>query len=289
MRWSRARSLTDLGELTAQWLEGTRRHPDHPEPDPETAEIQSALVRLNRSGEVATLSSQPGCSGELGAQRAGVDMVATPARAAEIAEAARAAGLRVLVATPPRWFSNPFTPGVAVSRGGDGQPVTDFGAPNSQRELSRRLGDPPAATLRDVRRVTVLDEHWGPSTRLWDVLAPAPDTSSGSETSSDTGATPRTDTPSTPGGTAPMSGIDEVRAALAQVTETVNGASAAHAQIGTDLEQATGMLHQVAASSARPEPSEALGVLAELGQQAQQAAGQLHSITQQLESYAASL
>lgn len=64
-RWRQSRTLLDLGELTAQWLE--RSITSHPAirpghgPDPETTELVPALAALNRAGFV-TLGSQPGAS-----------------------------------------------------------------------------------------------------------------------------------------------------------------------------------------------------------------------------------
>ena len=68
-RWHTARTLADLGQLTALWLEReVLCHPgygdwdDDPGPDQETAEIVGPLVAANRAGYV-TVSSQPGYQG----------------------------------------------------------------------------------------------------------------------------------------------------------------------------------------------------------------------------------
>ncbi|WP_438817714.1 DUF6919 domain-containing protein, partial [Streptomyces clavuligerus] len=63
-RWATARTMTDLGHLTADWLEGTLRH--HPAyrgtgPNPRTSPVVPVLARLNRTGLV-TANSQPGHS-----------------------------------------------------------------------------------------------------------------------------------------------------------------------------------------------------------------------------------
>ncbi|MER7048948.1 DUF6919 domain-containing protein [Streptomyces jumonjinensis] len=79
-RWRTARTLDDLGRLTADWLEGgLAHHLGYPDgPDPETAPLVPVLARLNRLGLV-TVSSQPGHAPEAGwdgavyAQRAAVD------------------------------------------------------------------------------------------------------------------------------------------------------------------------------------------------------------------------
>lgn len=67
-RWDDARTLADLGQLTAAWLlrDGITYHPgygdwesDDPGPDDETTEILAPLVAANRNGYVTTCS-QPG-------------------------------------------------------------------------------------------------------------------------------------------------------------------------------------------------------------------------------------
>lgn len=59
--WRGARSLTELATLTADWLGGDlAAHPGWiGEPAPETAEITTELVALNRTGWL-TIDSQPG-------------------------------------------------------------------------------------------------------------------------------------------------------------------------------------------------------------------------------------
>lgn len=59
--WRSARSLEELGELTARWLEGTLSWiPTYGDsPDPETGGLVHVLVSLNRAGFVTDFS-QPG-------------------------------------------------------------------------------------------------------------------------------------------------------------------------------------------------------------------------------------
>jgi hypothetical protein len=58
LAWSEAKSLADLGEMTARWLLGLV--PTHPcqegPPDLETNKIRRSLIRLNRSGWVTDFS-----------------------------------------------------------------------------------------------------------------------------------------------------------------------------------------------------------------------------------------
>ena len=64
--WEAARTLADLGELTAQWLEGAiASQPAYTPgcgPDPETAPLIPVLACCNRAGYV-TNGSQPGEAG----------------------------------------------------------------------------------------------------------------------------------------------------------------------------------------------------------------------------------
>jgi len=68
-RWGTARTLTDLGELTAQWLEGKIGSVPGTMPgcgpDEETAELIPVLAACNRAGFV-TVVSQPGEEPALG-------------------------------------------------------------------------------------------------------------------------------------------------------------------------------------------------------------------------------
>lgn len=72
-RWHEALSLADLGELTAQWLEGAIWSPWYggSEPDPETGPLVPLLAQMNRAGYVTDFS-QPGEVDADWAQRAAV-------------------------------------------------------------------------------------------------------------------------------------------------------------------------------------------------------------------------
>lgn len=55
---AQAVTLGDMGELTAQWLEGKLRvHPAYAgEPDPETEGLNEVLARCNRAGFITDFS-----------------------------------------------------------------------------------------------------------------------------------------------------------------------------------------------------------------------------------------
>lgn len=107
--WQRARSLADLGLLTARWLEGSlSAHPAcfAPSPDPETAPIAAVLALINRAGWV-TEASQPGMALIDGSgQRAFVslwcDCTVTP-----VLERAVIGTRLIMIAAPPRSNGQP--------------------------------------------------------------------------------------------------------------------------------------------------------------------------------------
>ncbi|MFD5557811.1 DUF6919 domain-containing protein [Streptomyces sp. NPDC127068] len=177
-RWAEARTLTDLGRLTADWLEGTLRyHPGCPGagPDPETAPLVPALARLNRAGLV-TANSQPGHSPTVGwdgavySQRAAVDGWTTNrALFRLLIKAALEHDFHIVIhGLTPR---TDYTRIPVTCR--NGEPVTWFGDPYHPDDLAAVWSgiDPGALTaLRSAVHITVTDTTWGPSTRLWTTL-----------------------------------------------------------------------------------------------------------------------
>jgi hypothetical protein len=177
--WTQARTLADLGELTAQWLEGTI--PAEPGycggPDPETLPLVPVLAWLNRAGYV-TDGSQPGDTGGSWEQRAAVSGFAAPQTARVVIAAADAAGLIVI--------TDPVTPRRRTRLAGrqpvtriGGRPCTWFGATLP----ARHLRDPwtgygichrdAVDALCQAWQVTVIDPEWGRDSLLWPVLAAA--------------------------------------------------------------------------------------------------------------------
>ncbi|MFF7986999.1 DUF6919 domain-containing protein [Streptomyces sp. NPDC007901] len=142
-RWRSARTISDLGELMALWLEGkiASRPGYQPRygPDDETAHLVPTLAALCRAGYVTTCS-QPGLVGT-GAdglwweQRAAVELVVTdPKLFHRLVDAAYAAGLIVRI--------NDYRPGggaqeqpvVVTTR--DGEAVTAFGGRISRADMA---------------------------------------------------------------------------------------------------------------------------------------------------------
>lgn len=178
--WRAAATLDELGELTAQWLEGSlASQPGYLAncgPDEETTELVPTLAAANRAGWL-TDSSQPGWGPGLGydsavwCQRAAVEGYAAPELAGQVAAAAKAAGL--LVVTHPRASRFPrLRDGVAVTTRA-GRPVTGFGHRRTYRSLAfqyAECSDTAVAAVCEAVQLTVIDPDWGPRDRLWAVL-----------------------------------------------------------------------------------------------------------------------
>lgn len=181
-RWRGARTLADLGELMALWLEGTiaSRPGYQPRygPDEETEHLVPDLAALCRAGYVTTCS-QPGLAdtgfdGRWWQQRAAVELVTTdPAALHGLLETARAAGMLVRV-NDHRCGGVQDQPVVVTTR--DGEPVTAFGGRIGRADmaiqwpgLDRHLYDQVAHGTY----VSVVAPEYGPAgERLWQALRP---------------------------------------------------------------------------------------------------------------------
>jgi hypothetical protein len=184
--WQSARTLADLGHLTASWLEGdlaTVPGYDGP-PDEETAALVPMLAGLNRAGYV-TSGSQPadaghGYDGAWWEQRAAVEGFTGPHMAARLADAAETAELLAVVYAPaelPRWRIR-YDRAVHVTRR-DGEAVTWFGAHRPRRHLRDSwtgYGTCHPDAIKAVCgawQVAVIDPLWRRRDLLWQVLADA--------------------------------------------------------------------------------------------------------------------
>jgi hypothetical protein len=178
--WATARTLADLGELTAQWLEG--KLPSVPgycgAPDDETLPLVPVLARLNRAGFV-TDCSQPGeIDGEYDCeQRAAVQGYADHYLTSTLSLTAHAAGLLTVLFGPaelPRWRYR-YGKAVTVTRV-NGQHFTGFGVQIPRRHIrDAHLGygmcDRDAVdAIEAAWQVTLVDPEWGRESLLWDVL-----------------------------------------------------------------------------------------------------------------------
>ncbi|MEU1778130.1 hypothetical protein ABZ545_01430 [Streptomyces abikoensis] len=178
-RWESARTLTDLGELMALWLEGELgSRPGYAArfgPDEETAALVPVLAACCRAGFM-TEQSQPGESdtafdGRPWVQRAAVSGFLSDSRLLErVRRSAEGAGLQVIAGT-----AQGRDKAVVVTRW-DGRDHTAFGETMRPRDLryvfqgcSRQAVDALVAAWQ----VTVIDPVWGRDSLLWPVLAGA--------------------------------------------------------------------------------------------------------------------
>lgn len=177
-RWRAARSVPDLGQAMADWLEGTiESQPNYPPgygPDPETASIREVLAATNRSGYL-TIGSQPGVAettpdGTVWRQHAAVEgFVDDPDLLQRLVDAAEYANLTIIL---HELGCRPGTGGQTVTTR-NGAPTTDFGSALSRRELVgiwRGCHRDAVAAVADAMQVTIIDPADEPSDRLWTVL-----------------------------------------------------------------------------------------------------------------------
>jgi hypothetical protein len=167
--WQQARTLAELGELTAQWLEGAT--PQRPmyigAPDPETKPLIPHLVGYNRRGYL-TDQSQPGSPLENGwAQRAWVHGFGT----AELADRIEDALLdtELIVGRTPPGGDNPTRICVTI---GHERAWTIGGAMRASYLAEQYREAIPAAlpALLNAWQIEVIDPVWGRNDLLWDRL-----------------------------------------------------------------------------------------------------------------------
>ncbi|MFF3982709.1 DUF6919 domain-containing protein [Streptomyces sp. NPDC001828] len=183
--WSSARTLTDLGELTAQWLEGSLATlaggAYRGGPDEETGPLVPVLAAVNRAGYVTT-QSQPGLDGPAfdgrrWRQRAAVMCLTDTEGLQRLTRTARDAGL--LLAVHRTCSRGPVRDILATTWGG--REHTSFGGrvPKGYIRLEYRGCHREAVRAAiDAHQVTLVDPVWGRDTLLWpaltEALAPTP-------------------------------------------------------------------------------------------------------------------
>lgn len=182
--WKTARTLAEVGGLTADWLNGLI--PQHPlyggSPDPETFEIREVLIRLNRAG-ILTTQSQPwfdgtGAGGSHWRQLAAVTAYVDEETMAVLRDLANVHMLKFMAA--PAF--DPDSESVVVTTR-DGKPYTGFGSQTrDDAGLWADMCSPEVVeALRGAHQVTLIDPDWGGHAtgagpdRLWRVLDEAVD------------------------------------------------------------------------------------------------------------------
>lgn len=180
--WKEARTFADLGELTAQWIEG--RIDSHPgcivdeasDPDEETRHLVPILAACNRRGFV-TMDSQPGMAarawgGGFWEQRATVcGLVEDRRLLRDLKRAAGRAGLIVIAHGPGKWDYGADR-NLAITKV-DGRDCTWAG---QKMERFDRAYEWAGVSRGAIRRITaawqviVIDPEWGRDDRLWPAL-----------------------------------------------------------------------------------------------------------------------
>ncbi|WP_329021085.1 DUF6919 domain-containing protein [Streptomyces sp. NBC_01601] len=172
--WSAARTLDDLGELTAQWLEGglatLAGGAYRGGPDEETAPLVPALAALNRAGCV-TIQSQPGLDGPAfdgcrWQQRAAVMCLTDTAGLQRLTRTAHGAGLLLAVHRADR--RGPVRDILVTTWGGDEH--TSFGGRLRKSHVRleyRGCHRDAVRAAEDAHQVTLVDPQWGRNSLLW--------------------------------------------------------------------------------------------------------------------------
>lgn len=174
--WWEARTLDDLAQRTALWLEGAvRSQPGYAAnygPDEETEHLVPVLAAANRAGFLTDQSQpgvppEPGYDGETWCQRAAVSGFANAAMAQRIRDTCTAAGLIVHLHGPgDRRAGKRGTPVTTRAN----QTYTSFGRPMPARVIRFLYEDchPDAVTaILAAHQVTVVDPVWGRDDHLW--------------------------------------------------------------------------------------------------------------------------
>lgn len=174
--WSACRTLAELGEVTARWLQGELRYfPGHNDPtEPpldETKDLISDLVALNRAGYVTT-NSQPGQSmtRDGNAQRAFVRGYCTEETFKRIDAAIYGTEL-VALPRPPGMYHLCPVPITTVGGKNFTWGGMSSGEPEAiAREFGGALSESMLQVLTSCWLVDVLDPVWGRTHLLWSKL-----------------------------------------------------------------------------------------------------------------------
>lgn len=168
--WATATSLADVGELVAQWLEGTRQWiPTYSAstPHPETrGHIRAALASVNRAGWV-TDSSQPGRQLVGLRQRAYASGIAPPALTRYAEHLACDSDVVVLRAVRQPGCTPAINLAVTVQEGGPGTWLGNWAPPEHDVLLEAPLPPSGAAAVRGAEALQVFDPVWGRDDVLW--------------------------------------------------------------------------------------------------------------------------
>lgn len=171
-QWQAARSLDEMAELTARYIEGNSSYfPGFAAStiDRETLVLVDDLVKLNRSGYM-TVMSQPGNASAARKQRAFVAGFAPKELAHKIARLALYSDLLVLV-VPSQNAITLKTP-VIVD---ENRPRGWMGVPSSRdfAVYETVISDHAKRELQESWSVSLIDLQWGRAKHLWELLGQA--------------------------------------------------------------------------------------------------------------------
>ena len=173
-RWLAARTLADLGEVTAQWLEG--RIKSQPRyfggPHPETGPLTPVLAACNRAGFV-TDDSQPGePRDEYEPQRAAVCGYMATEALSRLCRYLAGTGLAVVAHAPVSQVTS--DDGAIVITPSDDEYCTRTGGPMSaatlRSEYAGSLHPDAIEALCAAWQVSIVDLEWGRNDVLWPAL-----------------------------------------------------------------------------------------------------------------------
>ncbi|MER5696065.1 DUF6919 domain-containing protein [Streptomyces mirabilis] len=176
-RWQHARTLTDLGQLTAAWWEGTLRslpghranHRPHPTLTPQTA----VLATANRAGFLIPAAQAGRTDGTVQQRTAVQGFVSSPHLIQRVMDAAEQGDLYIALASLHDANDGPGN-GITVTTG-DKQRDTVFGQVLGLEDLNAMWPQLPHAVdaVALALQVTLVDPQFGSSNLVWDTLAAA--------------------------------------------------------------------------------------------------------------------
>ncbi|MFJ4843706.1 DUF6919 domain-containing protein [Streptomyces sp. NPDC088746] len=179
--WKSAKTLADLGELTAQWLEGTIASQPGYEPgfgpDEETSHLVPSLAALCRAKFVTTCSqpgeASTGPDGRVWEQRAAVEGIVAPELVDLLIGVATDAGLIVRVNDHSRRRNGRQDQPVIVTTW-DREPFTVFGGPVSPEDMAVQWSGLSRRLYSEVAHGTYVaiaaPEYGTAGERLWPTL-----------------------------------------------------------------------------------------------------------------------
>ncbi|MCX4554255.1 hypothetical protein [Streptomyces sp. NBC_01500] len=175
--WQAARTLHDLAQLTAAWWEGTVRdlpghrlgHNPHP-----LAGHTTVLSTANRAGFLVSAAQAGRAGGSLQLRAAVQGFASDPVLICRLVDAAENAGLEIVLHD---WLDAELDgpgDGITVTTG-DAPVEGAFGQAIDLADLKAMWPRLPHAVnaVAPALQITLANPDFGPSTRLWDVLAEA--------------------------------------------------------------------------------------------------------------------